>query len=353
MQYGRFRKESAHRALVLLTATIIAIAGCGRQAPEESTGEGAGAKPGAETAAGDTGSKPGVATPEAETPLLTAAFDAEFITRPDGYGAIKQVYGFEFKEEPKQMDPGLMYKACADEAVDVIDAFATDGRIPAYDLKVIDDDKNVFPPYYAAPLVRSKALDEHPKLKETLNKLAGRLTDRRMQRLNFEVDEKGRKAEDVAREWLVAEELVAQDAKSGSGEAGTVTIGSKHFTEQQILGEIMSILIETTTDIKVNRKLNLGGTMICFNALKADDLDLYAEYTGTGLVNILQRKVITDPEEVYRVVSEQFKKKYDLVWLKPFGINNTYTLTMRAKQAQELGIDSISDLAKYVNSNNP
>ena len=128
-----------------------------------------------------------------------------------------------------------------------------------------------------------------------------------------------------------------------------MTVGGKNFTEQEILGEILATLIEHATDISVTRKLNLGSTMICFNALKAGDLDLYAEYTGTGLVNILKRGVITDPDEAHRVVTGEFRERYDLVWLDPFGFNNTYTLTMRRQLADQLGIATISDLARYVN----
>jgi len=282
---------------------------------------------------------------------LQPAFDAEFMSRPDGYEGLKEHYGFSFNLEPKQMDPGLMYRSCADGAVDVIDAFATDGRIPAYELKVLEDDKGFFPPYYAAPLVRAEVIEEHPGLEEILNGLAGKISNKAMQELNFEVDEKGRKAREVAREFLVAEELVAPDAKPGSGSEGTVTVASKHFTEQEILGEMMAILIECGSDIGVERNLNLGGTMICFNALEAGDVDLYAEYTGTGLVNILERKVIADPDKALEAVQEAFRKKWDLVWCEPFGFNNTYTLTMREAQADELGIETISDLAAYVKKN--
>ena len=66
---------------------------------------------------------------------LQPGFDAEFLERPDGYRGLSKQYGFVFKKEPKQMDPGLMYKALAERAVDVIDGFATDGRIPAYNLR--------------------------------------------------------------------------------------------------------------------------------------------------------------------------------------------------------------------------
>lgn len=129
--------------------------------------------------------------------------------------------------------------------------------------------------------------------------------------------------------------------------AGKITIGSKNFTEQIILGEMLALLIENRTEIKVERKLNLGGTMICFGALKQGDLDLYPEYTGTGLTAILKLKAITDPDTVRRIVKSEFKKQYDLVWLEPFGFNNTYTLTMRGDHARELGVSRISDLEKH------
>jgi len=284
---------------------------------------------------------------------LSAAFDAEFHSRPDGYAGLCKQYGFEFPEEPKQMDPGLMYKAAADGAVDVIDAFATDGRIAAYDLLVLEDDQQFFPPYYAAPLVRQETLDRLPALQGALERLSGLIDDATMQRLNYEVDEKGRKAADVARGFLVSKGLIAPDTTPGSGDAGKIAVGGKQFTEQEIVGELMAILIECTTDIEANRKLNLGGTMICFSALKAGDLDLYCEYTGTGLVNILKEDVISDPEAAYRKVKRAFKDEFGLVWLDPFGFNNTYTLAMRKKHARELGLKTISDLAALLTSNKP
>jgi osmoprotectant transport system permease protein len=281
---------------------------------------------------------------------MRAAFDAEFLTRPDGYRGLSQHYGFEFAAEPVQMDPGLMYRAVADGAVDVIDGFATDGRIPAYDLAVLEDDKGFFPPYYAAPLVRADTLEQYPAIGKVLNELAGKMSDRAMQQLNYEVDEKGRKARDVATEFLQFHGLIQSGAEAGDGSAGTVTIGGKQFTEQEILGEMMATLIECSTDLTVRRRLNLGGTMICFNALKAGDLDLYPEYTGTGLMNILKHDIVRDPDEAYDTVKRDFRERFDLVWLKPFGFNNTYTLTMRRQHAEELGIRNISDLADYINA---
>jgi osmoprotectant transport system permease protein len=281
---------------------------------------------------------------------MRAAFDTEFLTRPDGYLGLKKHYGFAFPAEPIHLDPGLMYKAVADGAVDVICGFATDGRIQAYDLVILKDDKSFFPPYHAAPLVRAETLKRHPELRPILEKLAGRLSDERMRRLNFEVDENGRKADDVAREWLVSEGLVPSAPPPTGPPQGVITIGGKEFTEQDILGHLMAILIETDSDLKVDLRLSLGGTMICLNALKAGDLDIYPEYTGTALVGVMKQEVINDPNAAYRAVKNYFEKEYGIIWLEPFGFNNTYTLTMRKEQAERMGITTISDLAEHINA---
>ncbi|HEO70084.1 MAG TPA: hypothetical protein ENN80_02400, partial [Candidatus Hydrogenedentes bacterium] len=279
---------------------------------------------------------------------LHVSFDPEFHSRPDGYRGLCSHYGFEFRSKPHQMETGLMYKAAAEGSVDVIDGFATDGRIAAYKLYALEDDRGFFPPYYAAPLARSDTLRQHPNLRGILGALAGRIDDDAMRRLNYEADEKGRKAAQVAREFLVEEGIIDTTAGPGAGNAGTIVIGGKNFTEQEILGELLAILIESKTNLKVVRKLNLSGTMVCFNALTAGDLDLYAEYTGTGLVSILKEDAINDPDEAYEHVKEVFAERYGLEWLEPFGFNNTYTLTMREEQADALGIHTISDLARYV-----
>ncbi len=174
-----------------------------------------------------------------------------------------------------------------------------------------------------------------------------------MQRLNFAADEKGRKAASIAREFLLSEGLLSPGDKPGEEPTGTITVGSKPFTEQEILAEMMATLVEAKMPLRVRRVLNLGGTKLCFDSLRSGDLDLYAEYTGTGLVSILGRPVVSDPEESYRVVKEAFENDFGLVWLQPFGFNNTYTLTMRRSQAERLGLSTISDLARYLNGAPP
>ncbi|MGW8256934.1 MAG: glycine betaine ABC transporter substrate-binding protein [Thermoguttaceae bacterium] len=279
---------------------------------------------------------------------LRAAFDAEFLSRPDGYSGLCRQYGFAFAEEPTQMAPGLMYRAAADGSVDVIDAFATDGRIAAFDLVVLEDDRHFFPPYYAAPLIRSDTLKKHAELRQVLNLMAGKLSDTIMRKLNYEVDENGKKPRDIAYRFLAESGLLKIRRNSQKSATDMICIGSKPFTEQEILGEMMALLIESQTSLQVERKLNLGGTMLCFNALCNGDIDLYPEYTGTGLVNILKLETSSDPEASYKTVKKAFAEQFDLIWLKPFGFNNSYTLTMRRQDAEELGIECISDLAECV-----
>jgi osmoprotectant transport system substrate-binding protein len=125
----------------------------------------------------------------------------EFAERSDGYPGFKRAYGYSFKEV-KAMDPGLMYSAIDNDLVQVISAFATDGLLVAHKLKILKDDKNFFPPYFAAPLVNGEVLKRYPQIGDVLNRLANSITDEDMQQLNYMVDGEGRDAAEVARSFL-------------------------------------------------------------------------------------------------------------------------------------------------------
>jgi glycine betaine/choline ABC-type transport system substrate-binding protein len=133
----------------------------------------------------------------------------------------------------------------------------------------------------------------------------------------------------------------------GDGGIETIRIGSKNFTEQVLIGEIMAIMIEENTDIRVDRRFNLAGTMVCFNSLRSGALDIYAEYTGTALSVVLDGDLLADPDEVYDRVSTEYRERWNLHWLEPFGFDNAYTLTMPREKAEELGIRSVSDLVEH------
>ncbi|GMU21191.1 MAG: amino acid ABC transporter permease [Phycisphaerae bacterium] len=132
---------------------------------------------------------------------LTAGLTSEFIERPDGYPGLRAAYGIRFGAI-HDLDPGLMYAALAEGQVDLICAFSTDGRIIAYNLTPLSDNKNFFPPYDAAPIVAGNALRDFPEIADVLASLAGTIDTVQMQKLNFEVDERKRAPRDVAREWL-------------------------------------------------------------------------------------------------------------------------------------------------------
>ncbi|MGL4879883.1 MAG: ABC transporter permease/substrate-binding protein, partial [Waterburya sp.] len=126
-----------------------------------------------------------------------------------------------------------------------------------------------------------------------------------------------------------------------------IIIGSKDFTEQVVLGELLAQQIEAQTNIKVDRRLNLGGTFICHEAVKAGKIDGYVEYTGTAFTSVLKEKPITDPQAVYQQVKQKYEQKFQLEVMKSLGFENTFAMVIRREDADRLGIKTLSDAAKY------
>lgn len=139
---------------------------------------------------------------------LTMIGPPEFEVREDGLPGIKAAYGdFELKEY-KAVDAGLRYKGLVDGEADVTVAFGTDGEISAFDLVVLEDDKQLFPPYQVAPVVRKDVLDANPGIADALNAIAPLLTDEVMQSLNNEVSGNHREPSDVALEFLTEQGIL-------------------------------------------------------------------------------------------------------------------------------------------------
>jgi len=213
---------------------------------------------------------------------LVAGFNAEFLMRPDGFQTIAAKYKLAFRDAPREFEIAALYPRLVDGTVDVIDGFATDGRVQEFDLVVLEDDLDAFPPYEAAPLIRKETLARHPELAGILAKLRWRVTDTIMRDLNYQLEARGGEPRAIAHRFLVAEGLVEPGAKRGDGSAGSITIGAKYFGEQRILCHMLADLVEYSSNIRVERRVDLGGTMMCFEALTAGTIDLYVEYTGTG-----------------------------------------------------------------------
>lgn len=124
----------------------------------------------------------------------------------------------------------------------------------------------------------------------------------------------------------------------------SIIIGTKNFTEQYLLGYLMAELIDSKTDLHVIKKFNLGTTTVLQNALLTGQVDLYPEYTGTAYLVVLNQKKIRDPQQTYDFVKKAYLNKYDLIWMAPFGFDNSQTLAVKEEFAEQHRLVNLSDL---------
>ncbi|MFW5893457.1 MAG: glycine betaine ABC transporter substrate-binding protein [Bacillota bacterium] len=127
--------------------------------------------------------------------------EADFYERDDGYEPLIETYDFEF-EDTSELDIGLKYEAMGSKDIDVINIFTTDGRLEEFDLTVLEDDKQFFPTYYGATLVREEIVDEHPDIMDVVNMLEGQISDEAMTEMNYRVENDDEDPREVARDFL-------------------------------------------------------------------------------------------------------------------------------------------------------
>jgi osmoprotectant transport system substrate-binding protein len=144
---------------------------------------------------------------------------------------------------------------------------------------------------------------------------------------------------------LISALMLSACAPSTAGSAGNVIVGSKDFTEEFIVAEMYAQLLENS-GFKVEKKLNLGGTPIAQEAILNGDIDLYPEYTSTGLLTILKLSPIKDAQEIYNTVKKGYEEKFNLTWLAPSPYNNTQALAMKKDVAAQYNIKTFTDLSK-------
>ena len=142
---------------------------------------------------------------------LVFGTEETFLAREDGYPGVKQRYGFEFKNIKSMEGAGLLYSALAEDKVDIVTGYGTDGQIAALDLLVLEDDKSFFPPYHAVPIVRTEVLKRFPQIQEILKELAGQISDQEMSLMCYQVEGEEKKPKDVARSWLVSKRLITSE----------------------------------------------------------------------------------------------------------------------------------------------
>jgi osmoprotectant transport system permease protein len=138
---------------------------------------------------------------------ITAGFTLEFADREDGYRGIQKLYGIHFADV-KKMEPKLRYNAIKTGDIDLVDTYSTDSELRQYNIFVLEDDKNLFPPYQGAPLVRKETVEKYPEIKTALNKLSGKITDDQMREMNYQVNVNGKSAFEVAKQFLQKEGLL-------------------------------------------------------------------------------------------------------------------------------------------------
>lgn len=143
--------------------------------------------------------------------------------------------------------------------------------------------------------------------------------------------------------------LFLQEIDFSKKSDNVIRVGSKDFTEQEILCYMTSQAIENNTDIDVENECNLGGAQVVFSALTNDNIDLYIDYAGTDYTDILKHKPISDVDKVYKTIKKEMKEKYDIEVLNQMAFNNTYALAVTKETAQKYNLATISDLTRVSN----
>ena len=132
-----------------------------------------------------------------------------------------------------------------------------------------------------------------------------------------------------------------------AGHQRRIIVGSKNFTEQIVLAELLAQEVESRSGLPVERRVNLGGTLICQQALRAGQIDLYVEYTGTALTVVLGEQPFSNPGEVYQRVKADYAQRFGLEVTEPLGFNNTFAIVVRGQDARGWKLRTISDLAPH------
>jgi glycine betaine/choline ABC-type transport system substrate-binding protein len=151
----------------------------------------------------------------------------------------------------------------------------------------------------------------------------------------------------LARAIAAALALFALLGACGPPRSDRIVIGSKNFTEQLVLGEIIAQQIESKTHLPVERRFYLAGSYICHQAILGGRIDIYPEYTGTALTAILKQKPSTNPAQVYQQVKTEYARRFNLEVGQPFGFNDTFAIEIRGEDARRLGLKTITQAAAY------
>lgn len=286
---------------------------------------------------------------EAASGRMRLATSAEWTERADGLPNFEDHYGFEYpRDELVIVELGLSYQAVGTGQAEVGVGDATEGRIAQYNLVVLEDDKQFFPAYNPAPVVRNEMLDVYPEIRDIMQELSVLLDLETLTLLNKEVAVEGNQPEDVARTFLIDQGLISEGMAEADPAKGTpVVVSGKTFAEALTLGYLTVYLLEERGFTVVD-EVGLAEVALIRPALESGEIDMYWEYTGTGLMNVMGHdEVVTDPQLCYELIRDWDLENNNLVWLEYAPANNTFVLFISPEVHREYGWTKVSDLAAY------
>ncbi|MFO7711699.1 MAG: glycine betaine ABC transporter substrate-binding protein [Dehalococcoidia bacterium] len=299
-------------------------------------------------------------TDEVTDPELTirTTITDEWDIRPDGREAFEEHYGFTYNRDYLLVvEAGLTLTALKEKEVDVGMVFATDSWMAELGWHVYQDDLSFFPPYDMTPSVRGEVLDEHPEIADILNELVATFpgggqsatpalvgeAQAIWQELNHMVDFMDMWPDEVATEYLTDHGLIPDPTPDPKGV--DITVGSKGFTEQLIVGELMAQVLEAHGfDVTLVDGLS---TAALRDGMETGELDVIAEYTGTAWMVHFGEEYVPgwDNNDIYGFVQAGDEDDYNIIWLDPIWNNNTYAFASWPEFVADHDLVTLSDLA--------
>lgn len=288
---------------------------------------------------------------EADYDRLIFSTNAEWLERDDGLEAFEDHYGVEWpRDDVQSVELGLTYEAVGEGEADVGIGDATEGRIELFDLHILEDDEEFFPAYNPAPVIRQEIVDAYPELEDEFRELSSSLDQDTLGTLNKEVTVEDRQPEDVAMEYLLEEGFIEDEDPEvdPDREDPPIVVGGKTFPEALTLGAMTVYYLEGL-GYEVVDETGLGEVAVIRPALETGEVDVYWEYTGTGLFNVMEHdEVIADAEECWQTIRDWDLENNDLLWLDYAPANNTYVFFTNQQVYEEYGFETISELMEYI-----
>jgi osmoprotectant transport system permease protein len=258
------------------------------------------------------------------------------------YQPVDKAYGLKWKSTTF-ISESLSFAAVKSGDINVNECYTTDPSIVVDNFVLLQDTKNAFPPYNPSPIIRDSTLAKSSDIQTTLDALESHLTTASQTTLIKSVSLDHQSVHDVAQSFLQTQGLLSSPSTAGAGIK--LTIGSKNDPDGQLLAEMYSLLL-ANQGFNVTTKLALGQTNVLDQAIKSGAVDIYPEFTGTGL-SLGKLANTTDPQTAYNEVKTYYEQQFHITWLAAaFNLNDSYGYCTSKANADKYHLQTIGDLAK-------